>query len=641
MKSRYLLIAIAYNLICFFENYHIRVVLAIGCCIAFHFLFDHQKSIVFEIAMILLLVFSYPIQSDYFIKGHICSIKNNYVIITNHIQSVIIYGLEDINLDDIVLVNKKVSPITSNHNFEVSTFASYCRGNQIIGTVNKEDVIVMKPAFSIRQKMFQHNQIHNRWANAILFAYGYQIEHDNSYMLLASSMQISFMIYVVRKLLGYFFYPETSLKLTMALTIFAGLLFHLPYGFVRVLITLFAEYLVQDQKDRTAFIIIGLCLYRPYYVKSMAFLLPMGIRLINLFRSHSNHLCITMYIISLQLYFYQICHLFDIIFFPFFRQIAGVLYVVAMIVSFLPISLPFESFITGYFYLLDQVPVFNLVCYVSTFFWLLLVVMIINYNSYARKRFLIAYAAILILIGNRHWITPFYTVNFIDVGQGDCALITTPFNSHGLLIDVGGNLYQDVGKQIVYPYLLRKSIQSVDIIITHQDFDHSGSLESLKQCIKVNEVYQQKTKEIPFEKVQIINPLYDVIYEDDNDNSLISYFQLNRFCFLFMADISANVEKDLIKRFPDLPIDVIKLSHHGSASANSDDLFRNYPMNLAIISVGLKNRYHHPSIEVLQRLQQYELNYLSTAEVGAIELIVLPYLMIYQTSNGQFGVILK
>ena len=63
-------------------------------------------------------------------------------------------------------------------------------------------------------------------------------------------------------------------------------------------------------------------------------------------------------------------------------------------------------------------------------------------------------------------------INFIDVGQGDCSLITTSMKKT-ILIDGGNNLEYDYGKNVVLPYLLKSGTKFVDyIIISHFDSDH-------------------------------------------------------------------------------------------------------------------------------------------------------------------------
>jgi len=68
-------------------------------------------------------------------------------------------------------------------------------------------------------------------------------------------------------------------------------------------------------------------------------------------------------------------------------------------------------------------------------------------------------------------------INFLDVGQGDCTLVVTPYNKT-ILIDGGGILNDDfdVGKNTLIPYLLDRKIAKIDyIIISHFDQDHVRS----------------------------------------------------------------------------------------------------------------------------------------------------------------------
>lgn len=82
-------------------------------------------------------------------------------------------------------------------------------------------------------------------------------------------------------------------------------------------------------------------------------------------------------------------------------------------------------------------------------------------------------------------------INFVDVGQGDATLITTPWHKN-ILIDGGGSLDTesfDVGKNILIPYLLNKNIKKIDyIIVSHFDSDHVGGLLSVMEKLKVKNV---------------------------------------------------------------------------------------------------------------------------------------------------------
>ncbi len=229
----------------------------------------------------------------------------------------------------------------------------------------------------------------------------------------------------------------------------------------------------------------------------------------------------------------------------------------------------------------------------------------------------------------------------IDVGQGDCSLITFPYSSKGLLIDVAGNIYKDIGKDIIIPYLNSLSIKSIDVIISHDDYDHCGGLQSLVNNFKVNNIYRKKQEKFTFESLNVYTLLHDENYQDVNDNSIISYFKINQFYFLYLGDVSKEIEYKLVEKYDNLQIDVLKLSHHGSNSATSEKMLATYDIPLAIISAGRNNFYNHPSIEVIERLNQFNIPFLSTKKNHAIRFYVLNHLLIYQTSSGQWGFLLK
>ncbi|MDD4123559.1 MAG: MBL fold metallo-hydrolase, partial [Bacilli bacterium] len=88
--------------------------------------------------------------------------------------------------------------------------------------------------------------------------------------------------------------------------------------------------------------------------------------------------------------------------------------------------------------------------------------------------------------------------------------------------------------------------------------------------------------------------------------------------YLFTGDISSIVEKNIIKEYPDLRIDVLKISHHGSKTSTSEEFLKSIKPTLAIISVGKNNYYGHPNFEVLVRLYRNNIKYYRTDLQGTI-----------------------
>lgn len=90
----------------------------------------------------------------------------------------------------------------------------------------------------------------------------------------------------------------------------------------------------------------------------------------------------------------------------------------------------------------------------------------------AIKKLLIIISMILIIFQILINLERKITINFVDVGQGDCCLITTETRKK-VLVDGGGNDSYDVGKNVLLPYLLDKGISKLDyVIISHFDSDH-------------------------------------------------------------------------------------------------------------------------------------------------------------------------
>lgn len=100
------------------------------------------------------------------------------------------------------------------------------------------------------------------------------------------------------------------------------------------------------------------------------------------------------------------------------------------------------------------------------------------------------------------------TIHFVDVGQGDSSLISTPTGKN-ILIDGGGNRdseQYDVGEKVVVPYLLDRRIKKLDyVIVSHFDADHAQGLEAVIKTIKVKNIVISKQASICSEYEKIID----------------------------------------------------------------------------------------------------------------------------------------
>lgn len=229
-------------------------------------------------------------------------------------------------------------------------------------------------------------------------------------------------------------------------------------------------------------------------------------------------------------------------------------------------------------------------------------------------------------------------VTFINVGQGDCALLELP-DDIDILIDAGGiPAYQgdfDVGKQIVLPYLRKKGINDLDYIMaSHPHEDHILGIDSVMEYLPVanimvpigfdenelgaalldtaqdkgtNIVTATKGDYIRFSEhcmVQVLMPgeAELAMMEDENNTSMVLWFKIYDHTILFTGDMATEEEKELLKgKLPSEGAQILKVAHHGSRDSTSEALLAWAKPVYAYIPCG-KNQFGHPADEVLERL---------------------------------------
>ena len=210
-------------------------------------------------------------------------------------------------------------------------------------------------------------------------------------------------------------------------------------------------------------------------------------------------------------------------------------------------------------------------------------------------------------------------VCFINVGQGDSCLIRKGTTS--ILIDTGGLSYMDVANESLIPFLKKKRIYNIDLVITtHNDYDHCGALDSLKENFYVENVVQTSVNfPININGITLTNyNLHTTEFSDENDKSLVVGFHLMNKDFLIMGDAPIEVEKNIIKEFTHVDCDILKVGHHGSKTSTCDEFIKYLKPEVAIVSCGENNRYGHPHKEVIRVLNNNHVTIRRTDKEGTI-----------------------
>lgn len=246
--------------------------------------------------------------------------------------------------------------------------------------------------------------------------------------------------------------------------------------------------------------------------------------------------------------------------------------------------------------------------------------------SYQNKKYFYLNIILLIII----YISPYLNSNFevvmFEVGEADCHLIKYLYNKNTILIDTGKNEYKI--KNEVIPYLKSIGIKKIDyLIITHGDEDHIGGSITLINNFQVKNVILNKgtftdiekeliknlnKKKIPYQininKINLSNHtiylLNNTKYNNENDNSIITYFTYQKYKFLYMGDASITTEDNLLENYNLNNISILKVGHHGSNTSSSKDFISQINPSISLISVGENNIYHHPNKEVINNLSK-------------------------------------
>jgi len=236
---------------------------------------------------------------------------------------------------------------------------------------------------------------------------------------------------------------------------------------------------------------------------------------------------------------------------------------------------------------------------------------------------------------------------FLDVGQGDSELVIFP-GGVKIMTDagpdkkiikslesvLGNDSYIDIGI-ISHPqldhfngfnYLLEKYTFGAFIINGRNDSETVAEWPSLLKKIKEKNIpiitmNADDTISYKESSISLLSPDASYIESEElNDTGFVELIETGGKRALFVADIGANVEEYILKKFG-IRADILKVAHHGSKYSSSKQFLASVNPKAVVIGVGRGNRYGHPAADTLDRLANITKNIFRTDQNGTVKII--------------------
>lgn len=592
-----------------------------------------------------ILLFNYNLEKPIiskkeFIINHVT--KSSYYAKNNE-GKILLRSNTQLNKNDVVLVKCELKEINTYKNFNLFNYQDYLISNKIFYECNDNNVKVLK-----RAEIKQNDKISN-YFNYLFFMDKSNINEEVIDSLIELSIihivvVSGFHFNLIYKILDntFFFINKSLIKKIIIILILFAYLHQLDYSYPSLrafLMILFINIpFLNKYKQLNLLCLIGLLilLINPLAILSMSYILTFFITFVIVvldkrFKKNKLIFSIIVYysIVPLIASMNYAVSVFGIITTFIFTPIILVLFFFVALGNFIPFFIPFTlKIITLFEEIILNINSHNILVNTGSLPWIIIVIyfMILIYviKNLHKNKLLITLPLNLIII---YSMLPsfFGFVSYLDVGQGDCIIIKPFLSNEAMMIDVAKPYQSNTVNNIIIPYLKSHKIKKINkLIITHDDLDHSGGKDDLKKSFQVTKIIERKQKYYRFNSFLFIDLLYNKKYSNKNSNSITLYSRINGLNYFFSGDIDANTELDLYEVVKELPVDILKVAHHGSKTSSSDKFLDLTNPSIAIAQLKKNNRYNHPHPEVVKRFKDRNIVFYNTGDHGSIKIYFTP-----------------
>ena len=229
-----------------------------------------------------------------------------------------------------------------------------------------------------------------------------------------------------------------------------------------------------------------------------------------------------------------------------------------------------------------------------------------------------------------------FTLTTLDVGQGLAVTVRT--RAHTLLFDTGPRFRngRSAGELAIIPYLTHAGVGRLDLLVlSHADSDHTGGAAAVVRALPSHEIREggRSLRLIPpatrcrrgeawiWDEVrfEFLSPGAGELW-NENEGSCVLEISNAHARVLLTGDIEARAEAHIAQLQLWRAVDAIVVPHHGSRSSSSAPLVDAVAARYAIVSAGMRNRWHFPQPPVIERWCDSGAQLINTADWGAITL---------------------
>lgn len=577
----------------YFNNLYIYIIELIYILLS-----DYKELLIYSVLIILILL-SNSIKTDYLKYGIVERKINNYYVINKILYKDKI-KTNDLNVGDLI----------------VTFDSNYIDDETYLKNNIKFELLNYKKIYNFKLQKYINNII-NSFNDDVKNPINKFIYNINNYDDMSFNLGYGLAIYYILKLIS-----KKSNLASLILIILYSFVFYFDIKFYLLIIdNIFYK---QDKNIRYFIKIILILIINKYLLNNYSILVTL---LLNLYNCLNLKIKFNTYFAFMQSILFGYINILNLCVYKYILIIQIFLFVFSLILLFIPqlsniyllLIKIYSNFNNIKFEIRGSLTIIGLMIY-------LILINVFNIKNNLLKLILIS--SILFLPINN----PFFHITFIDVGQGDSILIKSELNKANILIDTGSKFnYYKLKK-----YLYSQGIYRIDyLIITHDDSDHNGNLELLNNDFKVKHIIYSNTS-IEYGNINLIN-LYTNEYNNKNDSSLVYYLNKNNLSFLFTGDISSACERKIIKEYSNLKVDVLKASHHGSNTGNSEYFISNLLPRICCISTN--GMYGHPHKQTLKTLDMYKVDAYTTKNEGNITFFLTKIGNIMKTNKHGFVII--